>query len=65
MRTTVTLLAKEYKHDILIIEPTGIAFPHVIRDEIKLMNLGEQIIIAPLITLINGSKFKNLMKEVT
>ena len=34
------------------------AFPHVIRDEIKLMNLGEQIKIAPLITLIDGSRFK-------
>jgi len=39
--TTVTLLAKEYKHDTLMIESTGIAFLHVIRDEIKLMNLGE------------------------
>ncbi len=64
LQITVTLLAKEYKHDILMIEPTGMAFPHVIRDEIKLMNLGEQITIAPLITLIDGSKFKNLMKEV-
>lgn len=64
LRTTVTLLAKEYNPDILMIEPTGIAFPHVIRDEIKLMNLGEQVEIAPLVTLIDGSRFKYLMKEV-
>jgi G3E family GTPase len=64
LRTTVTLLAKEYKPDILMIEPTGIAFPHVIRDEIQLMNLGEQVKIAPLVTLIDGSRFKQLMKEV-
>lgn len=64
LRTTVTLLAKEYKPDILMIEPTGIAFPHVIRNEIELMNLGEQVIIAPLVTLIDGSRFKHLMKEV-
>ena len=64
LRTTVTLLAKEYKPDILMIEPTGIAFPHVIRDEIELMNLGEKVKIAPLITLIDGSRFKHLMKEV-
>lgn len=64
LRTTVTLLAKEYKPDILMIEPTGIAFPHVIRDEIELMNLGEQVRIAPLVTLIDGSRFKYLMKEV-
>ena len=64
LRTTVTLLAKEYTPDILMIEPTGIAFPHVIRDEIKLMNLGEHVEIAPLVTLIDGSRFKYLMKEV-
>jgi G3E family GTPase len=64
LRTTVTLLAKEYKPDILMIEPTGIAFPHVIKDEIELMNLGEKVKIAPLVTLIDGSRFKSLMKEV-
>lgn len=64
LRTTVTLLAKEYKPDILMIEPTGIAFPHVIRDEIELMNLGEEVKVAPLVTLIDGSRFKHLMKEV-
>ena len=64
LRTTVTLLAKEYKPDILMIEPTGIAFPHLIRNEIELMNLGEQVKIAPLVTLIDGSRFKHLMKEV-
>jgi G3E family GTPase len=64
LRTTVTLLANEYKPDILMIEPTGIAFPHVIRNEIELMNLGEQVKIAPLVTLIDGSRFKHLLKEV-
>ena len=64
LRTTVTLLAKEYNPDILMIEPTGIAFPHLIRDEVELMNLGEQVKIAPLVTLIDGSRFKPLMKEV-
>jgi len=64
LRTTVTLLAKEYKPDILMIEPTGIAFPHLIRNEIELMNLGEQVKIVPLVTLIDGSRFKHLMKEV-
>jgi G3E family GTPase len=64
LRTTVTLLAKQYKPDVLMIEPTGIAFPHVIRDEIELMNLGEKVKIAPLVTLIDGSRFKHLMKEV-
>ncbi|MCQ1536989.1 GTP-binding protein [Methanosarcina sp. KYL-1] len=64
LRTTVTLLAKEYKPDILMIEPTGIAFPHVIKEEVELMNLGEEVEISPLVTLIDGSRFKHLMKEV-
>ena len=64
LRTTMNLLVKEYKPDIIMIEPTGIAFPHVIRNEVELMNLGEEVRIAPLVTLIDGSRFKHLMKEV-
>ncbi|MCC4766842.1 GTP-binding protein [Methanosarcina sp. DH1] len=64
LRVTVTYLANEYKPDILMIEPTGIAFPNIIKKEIELMNLGEQVKIAPLVTLIDGSRFKHLMKEV-
>lgn len=64
LRTTITLLTKEYNPDILMIEPTGIAFPNVIKNEVELMNLGEQVRIAPLVTLIDGSRFKYLMKEV-
>jgi len=64
LRTTVTLLAKEYKPDILMIEPTGIAFPNLIKKEIELMNLGDTVEISPLVTLIDGSRFKHLMKEV-
>ena len=60
----MNLLVKEYKPDIIMIEPTGIAFPHVIRNEVELMNLGEEVKIAPLVTLIDGSRFKPLMKEV-
>lgn len=64
LRVTVTYLINEYKPDILMIEPTGIAFPNIIKKEIELMNLGEQVKIAPLVTLIDGSRFKHLMKEV-
>lgn len=64
LRTTMDILTKEYKPDIVMIEPTGIAFPNVIRNEVELMNLGETVKIAPLVTLIDGSRFKYLMKEV-
>lgn len=64
LRTTMSTLINEYKPDIIMIEPTGIAFPHIIRNEVELMNLGEEVKIAPLVTLIDGSRFKQLMKEV-
>ena len=64
LRTTMNSLVNEYKPDIIMIEPTGIAFPNIIRNEVELMNLGEEVKIAPLVTLIDGSRFKQLMKEV-
>ncbi|MCQ6962376.1 cobalamin biosynthesis protein P47K [Methanolobus chelungpuianus] len=63
MKTTISLLMKDYKPDILLIEPTGIAFPQIIRNEINLMDL-KDVSIQPLVTLIDGSRFKQLMKEV-
>ncbi len=64
MKTTVTQLYRAYDPDILLVEPTGIAFPNVIKTDIELMNLGEDVQVAPLVTLIDGSRFKYLMKEV-
>lgn len=63
MKTTITLLMQEYTPDILLIEPTGIAFPQIIKHEIELMNLKDTLV-APLVTLIDGSRFKQIMKEV-
>ncbi|WP_292465300.1 GTP-binding protein [Methanolobus sp.] len=63
MKTTISLLIRDYKPDILLIEPTGIAFPQIIKNEINLMDLKDTTI-QPLVTLIDGSRFKQLMKEV-
>jgi G3E family GTPase len=63
MKNTISLLMKDFQPDILLIEPTGIAFPQVIKNEINLMDL-KGTIVAPLVTLIDGSRFKQLMKEV-
>lgn len=64
LRSTVITLYNSYNPDILIIEPTGIAFPNVIKREIELMDLGEGAEIAPLVTIIDGSRFKHLLKEM-
>lgn len=63
MKNTITLLMKDFQPDLLLIEPTGIAFPQVIKNEIDLMDLKDTSI-APLVTLIDGSRFKQIMKEV-
>jgi G3E family GTPase len=63
MKITITLLMKDFQPDMLLIEPTGIAFPQVIKNEISLMDLKDTSV-APLVTLIDGSRFKQLMKEV-
>ncbi len=63
MKITISLLMKDFQPDILLIEPTGIAFPQVIKNEINLMDL-KGTVVAPLVTLIDGSRFKQLMKEV-
>lgn len=63
LKTAVNAIMKEYEPDILMIEPTGIAFPSSIKNEFKLMNLSEEVKVAPLVTLIDGSRFKHLMKE--
>ena len=49
--------------DLLLIEPTGIAFPQMIKDELIMLDLRD-VTFAPLVTLIDGSRFKHLMKEI-
>lgn len=63
MRYTVTNLYKNYNPDVLLIEPTGIAFPQMIKDELIMLDLRD-VTFAPLVTLIDGSRFKHLMKEI-
>jgi G3E family GTPase len=62
MRYTVDEIYRKMKPDILLIEPTGIAFPGVIKEDIMLMNL-KDVEFAPLVTVIDGSRFKQIMKE--
>ncbi len=63
MKVTLYHLEKDYHPDIVLIEPTGIAFPQLIKNEVSLMEL-KNTTIQPLVTLIDGSRFKQLMKEV-
>lgn len=64
MKNTLIELRRSYNPDFVIIEPSGIAFPNMIKKEIELMNLGVSIKVSPLTTLIDGSRFKAIMKSV-
>lgn len=62
LRETLITMISEYKPDIIIIEPTGIAFPNQIKNEINLMNLSQKYQMFPLITLVDCGRFKQIFK---
>jgi len=64
LRATILLMIENYHPDIIIIESTGVAYPGAIRDEIMLMNLTVDYDMAPLLTLFDGSRFKQILKEI-
>jgi G3E family GTPase len=63
MQYTLQTLEEEFRPDIVIIEPTGIAFPGQIRDEIETMGLSE-LSFAPIITLVDPGRFGTEAKEI-
>ena len=64
LRSAVRTIYDGFRPDILLIEPTGIAFPGAVKKEIELMNLPDDCIVLPLVTLFDGSRFKQIMKEI-
>lgn len=64
LRATLLTMMDNYHPDVVIIESTGVAYPGVIRDEIMLMNLTVDYDMAPLLTLFDGSRFKQILKEI-
>ncbi|AYK14657.1 MAG: CobW family GTP-binding protein [Methanosarcina flavescens] len=63
MQYTLQTLEEEYEPDIVIIEPTGIAFPGQIREEIETMELSE-LSFAPVVTLVDPGRFGTEAKEI-
>lgn len=64
LRATLLLMIENYGPDVIIIESTGVAYPGAIRDEVMLMNLPMEYDMAPLLTLFDGSRFKQILKEI-
>jgi G3E family GTPase len=63
MQYTLQTLEEEFEPDIVIIEPTGIAFPGQIREEIEIMGLSE-LSFAPIVTLIDPCRLGAEVKEI-
>lgn len=63
MQYTLQTLEEEFRPDIVIIEPTGIAFPGQIREEIEVMGLSE-LSFAPVVTLVDPGRFGTEAKEI-
>jgi len=63
MQHTLQTLEEEFKPDVVIIEPTGIAFPGQIREEIETMGLSD-LSFAPVVTLVDPGRFGTEAKEI-
>lgn len=63
MQYTLQTLEEEFMPDVVIIEPTGIAFPGQIREEIETMGLSE-LSFAPIVTLIDPGRFGTEAKQI-
>lgn len=63
MQYTLQTLEEEFRPDIVIIEPTGIAFPGQIREEIEVMGLSE-LSFSPVVTLVDPGRFGTEAKEI-
>ncbi len=56
MEHTLQTIIEEYGPDVVIIEPTGIAFPLQIKEHIELMDIGD-VSFAPVVTIVDASRF--------
>ncbi|RNI15480.1 GTP-binding protein [Methanohalophilus sp. RSK] len=63
MEQALDSLAEEYGPDTVIIEPTGVAFPRQIKEEIELMKIADMEF-SPIINLIDGSRFDLEIEQV-
>lgn len=63
MEFTLQTIIEDYDPDVVIIEPTGIAFPLQIKEHIELMDIGE-VSFAPVVTIVDASRFGVEWKQI-
>ncbi|MBP2029092.1 G3E family GTPase [Methanohalophilus levihalophilus] len=62
MEYTLQSLKEEYEPDTIIMEPTGLAFPKQIKDDLEIMDL-EGVTFAPLVNIIDGTRFSAEIRQ--
>jgi G3E family GTPase len=63
MGETLEALMEDYNPDIVIIEPTGIAFPFQIKEGIEELNI-EGLTFAPVVSLVDASRMTMELKQI-
>ncbi len=63
MEYTLQTLVEEYDPDVVIIEPTGIAFPMQIKEHIELMDV-EDVSFAPVVSMVDASRINMEISQV-
>jgi len=63
LEANISLVQTQYNPDVLLIEPTGVAFPHRIKEQIEKMDFGPEVSIGPILSILDGSKFDVIMKH--
>lgn len=63
IRVTLMDLAEEYGPDVVLIEPTGLAFPKQIRDDISSLEISP-LSFAPVVTIVDPSRFELGQQEI-
>jgi G3E family GTPase len=63
LQSTLKILIENYRPDIVLIEPTGIALPSKIREIVDGLS-SISIEQAPVVALVDGSRFRSMFKEM-
>ncbi len=63
LEANIALVQAQYDPDVLLIEPTGVAFPLRVKEQIEIMDFGSEVSMGPIVGLIDGSKFDDLMQH--
>lgn len=63
IRVTLMNLAEEYGPDVVLIEPTGLAFPKQLRDDVSSLEISP-LSFAPVVTIVDPSRFDLGQQEI-